>query len=42
MTLTSGGIEGKQLDLCNVNIILCHVHCFCLQEEIEDEKRRIF
>ena len=32
MTLTSGSIEGKQLDLCKRNIIFCHVDCFCLQE----------
>ena len=32
MTLTSGTIEGKQLDLCKRNIIFCHVDCFCLQE----------
>ena len=42
MTLTSGAIEGKQLDLCQGNIIFCHVDCFCLQEEMEDEKRSIF
>ena len=43
MTLMSGGIEGKQLDLCKGNIIqFCHVDCFCLQEEMEDEKRSIF
>ena len=32
MTLTSGSIEGKQLDVCKCNIIFCHVDCFCLQE----------
>ena len=32
MTLTSGSIEGKQLDLCKRNTIFCHVDCFCLQE----------
>ena len=33
MTLTSGSIEGKQLNLCKGNIIFCHVDCFCLQEK---------
>ena len=44
MTLTSGSIEGKQLDLCKCNIIFCHVDCFCLQEreKKEDEARSIF
>ena len=28
---------GKLLDLCKGNIIFCHVDCFCLQEEMEDE-----
>ena len=41
MTLTSGSIEGKQLNLCKGNIIFCHVNCFCLQEE-KDEARSIF
>ena len=31
MTLTSGSIEGKQLNLCGGNIIFCHVDFFCLQ-----------
>ena len=39
MTLMSGSIEGKQLNLCRGNIIFCHVDSFCLQEE---EKRSIF
>ena len=38
MTLTSGSIEGKQLNLCRGNIIFCHVDSFCLQEEMEDEE----
>ena len=42
MTLMSGSIEGKQLNLCRGNIIFCHVDSFCLQEEMEDEKRSIF
>ena len=44
MTLKSGSIEGKQLDLCKCNIIFCHVDCFCLQEreKKEDEARIIF
>ena len=42
MTLMSGSIEGKQLNLCRANIIFCHVDSFCLQEEMEDEKRSIF
>ena len=33
MTLTSGSIEGKQLNLCKGNIIFCHVDCFCIQGE---------
>ena len=40
MRLTSY-IEGKQLDLCNLHIF-CHVDCFCLQGEKEDEARSIF
>ena len=35
MTLTSGSIEGKQLNLCKCNIIFCHVDSFCLQEKIK-------
>ena len=42
MTLTSGSIEGNQLDLCKCNIIFCHVDCFCLQEKKEDAARSIF
>ena len=44
MTLTSGSIEGKQLDLYKRNVIFCHVDCFCLQErkKKEDEARSIF
>ena len=33
MTLTSGSIKGKQLNLCKGNIIFCHVDCFCLQKK---------
>ena len=32
MTLTSGSIEGKQLNLCRGNIIFSRVDSFCLQE----------
>ena len=44
MTLTSGSIEGKQLNVCRGNIIFCHVDSFCLQErkKKEDEVRSIF
>ena len=44
MTMTSGSIEGKQLNLCRGNIIFCHVDCFRLQEreKKEDEARSIF
>ena len=42
MTLMSGGIEGKQLNLCRGNIMFCHVDSFRLQEKNEDEKRSIF
>ena len=42
MTLTSGNIEERHLNLCRGNIIFCHVDSFCLQEEMEDEKRSIF
>ena len=43
MTLRSGSIEGKQLDVCKCNIIFCHVDSFCLQgEKKEDEARSIF
>ena len=38
MTLTSGSIEGKQLNLCRGNIIFCYVDCFCLQER---EKKKM-
>ena len=37
MTLRSGSIEEKQLNLCRGNIIFCHVDSFSLQEEMEDE-----
>ena len=42
MTLTSGSIEEKQLNMCRGNIIFCHVGFFCLQGKKEDEKRSIF
>ena len=42
MTLTTGSIEGKQLNLCRGYIIFCHVDCLCLQEKKEDEARSIF
>ena len=42
MTLTSGSIERKQLNLCRGNIMFCHVDSFCLQGKKEDEKRSIF
>ena len=35
MTLRSGSIEGKQLNLCRGNIIFRHVDSFCLQGEIK-------
>ena len=41
MTLTSGSIEGKQLNLCRGNIIFCHVYSFCLQEKSKI-KREVF
>ena len=33
-TTDIGSIKGKQLDLCEGNIIYCYVNCFCLQEKI--------
>ena len=42
MTLTSGSIEGKQLNLCRGNIIFCHVIPFVYKKRKEDEKRSIF
>ena len=34
-------IKGNQLDLCEGNIIFCHVDCLCLQGKKEDEARNI-
>ena len=41
MTLTSGSIEGKRLNLCRGNIIFCHADSFCLQEK-RKMKREVF
>ena len=42
MILTSGRIEGKQLNLCKGNIIFCHVDCFCLQGKKTKMKPEVF
>ena len=42
MTLTSGSIKGKQLNLCRGNIIFCHVDSFCLQEKKRKMKEKYF
>ena len=42
MTLTSGSIEEKQLNLCRGYIIFCHVDCFCLQEKKRKMKPEVF
>ena len=41
MTLRSGRIEGKQLNLCRGIIIFCHVDFFRLQEK-RKMKREVF
>ena len=41
MTLTSGSIEEKQLNLCRGNVIFCHVDSICLQEK-RKMKREVF
>ena len=42
MTLTSGSIEGKQLNLCRGNIMFFHVDSFCLQGKKRKMKREVF
>ena len=41
MTLTSGSIEGKQLNLCRDNITFCHVDPFVYRKK-RKMKREVF
>ena len=42
MTLKSGSVKGKQLNLCRGNTTFCHVDFFCLQEKKRKMKREVF